>query len=142
MPADRVEIEEAEEEGVIFKNLTNPIEVIADENGHVKEVVLQVMELGEPDASGRRKPVPVEGKTETLPIDTMILAIGQAVDSSMFDCDKTKKNAIAYDPDTFMTSIPGVFAGGDCGNDKISIAVEAIADARKVSDIIDAYLFG
>ena len=142
MPADHIEIEEAEEEGVIFKNLTNPIEVVADENGHVKEVVLQVMELGEPDASGRRAPRPVEGKTETIAIDTMILAIGQAVDASMFDCDKTRKNAIAYDRDTFMTSIPGVFAGGDCGNDKISIAVEAIADAKKVSEIIDAYLYG
>ena len=142
MPADMVEIEEAEEEGVIFKNLTNPIEVVADENGHVKEVVLQVMELGEPDASGRRSPRPVEGKTETLAIDTMILAIGQAVDASIVDCDKTRKNAIAYDKDTFMTSIPGVFAGGDCGNDKISIAVEAIADARKVSEVIDAYLYG
>lgn len=142
MPADMVEIEEAEEEGVIFKNLTNPIEVIKDENGHVKQVVLQVMELGEPDASGRRKPVPVEGKTETLDIDTMILAIGQAVDATVFDCDKTRKNAIAYDPDTFMTSIPGVFAGGDCGNDKISIAIEAISDARKAADSIDAYLYG
>ncbi len=81
MPADMVEIEEAEEEGVIFKNLTNPLEVIKDENGHVKEVVLQVMELGEPDASGRRRPIPVEGKTETIAIDTMILAIGQAVDA-------------------------------------------------------------
>ncbi|MFQ8602953.1 MAG: FAD-dependent oxidoreductase, partial [Anaerovoracaceae bacterium] len=142
MPADMVEIEEAEEEGVIFKNLTNPIEVIKDENGHAKEVILQVMELGEPDESGRRRPVPVEGKTETIAIDTMILAIGQAVDASVFDCDKTRKNAIAYDKETFMTSIPGVFAGGDCGNDKISIAVEAIADARKVSEIIDAYLDG
>ena len=142
MPADMVEIEEAEEEGVIFKNLTNPLEVVKDENGHVKEVILQVMELGEPDASGRRRPVPVEGKTETIAIDTMILAIGQAVDASIFDCDKTRKNAIAYDTDTFMTSIPGVFAGGDCGNDKISIAIEAIADARKAADSIDAYLYG
>lgn len=142
MPADMLEIEEAEEEGVIFKNLTNPLEVIADENGHVKQVVLQIMELGEPDASGRRRPIPVEGKTETIDIDTMILAIGQAVDASMFDVDKTRKNAIAYDPDTFMTSMPGVFAGGDCGNDKISIAVEAIADAKKASGVIDAYLNG
>ena len=142
MPADMVEIEEAEEEGVIFKNLTNPLEVIKDENGHAKEVVLQVMELGEPDASGRRRPIPVEGKTETIAIDTMILAIGQAVDASIFDCDKTRKNAIAYDKETFMTSMPGVFAGGDCGNDKISIAVEAIADAKKVSESIDAYLDG
>ena len=143
MPADMVEIVEAEEEGVIFKNLTNPIEVISDEEGKVKQVVLQVMELGEPDASGRRKPVPVEGKTETLDIDTMILAIGQAVDASNFEgLEKTRKNAIAYDKDTYMTSMPGVFAAGDCGNDKISIAVEAIADAKKVSETIDAYLNG
>ena len=86
--------------------------------------------------------MPIEGKTETIALDTMILAIGQAVDSSLFDCDKTKKGAIAYDPETFMTSIPGVFAGGDCGNDKIGIAVEAIADAKKASEIIDAYLDG
>lgn len=56
--------------------------------------------------------------------------------------DKTRKNGIAYDPDTFMTSILGVFAGGDCGNDKISIAIEAIADAKKAAAIIDAYLDG
>ncbi|WP_455538709.1 FAD-dependent oxidoreductase [Terrisporobacter sp.] len=143
MPADMVEIREAEEEGVIFKNLTNPIEVIADENGNAKQVVLQVMELGEADASGRRKPVPVEGKTETIDIDTMILAIGQAVDATKFEgLEKTRKNAIAYDKDTFMTSMEGVFAGGDCGNDKISIAVEAIADAKKVSNSINAYLNG
>ena len=142
MPADMVEIEEAEEEGVIFKNLTNPLEIVKDENGHVKEVVLQCMELGEPDESGRRRPVPIEGKTETIALDNMILAIGQAVDASIFECDKTRKGAIAYDKETFMTSVPGVFAGGDCGNDKISIAVEAIADAKKVSEIIDAYLDG
>lgn len=142
MPADMVEIEEAEEEGVIFKNLTNPLEIVKDENGHVKEVVLQCMELGEPDESGRRRPIPIEGKTETIALDNVILAIGQAVDASIFDCDKTRKGAIAYDKETFMTSMPGVFAGGDCGNDKISIAVEAIADAKKVSEIIDAYLDG
>ena len=142
MPADMVEIEEAEEEGVIFKNLTNPLEIVKDENGHVKEVILQCMELGEPDESGRRRPVPIEGKTETIALDNVILAIGQAVDASIFDCDKTRKGAIAYDKETFMTSIPGVFAGGDCGNDKISIAVEAIADAKKATEIIDAYLDG
>ena len=142
MPADMVEIEEAEEEGVIFKNLTNPLEIVKDENGHVKEVVLQCMELGEPDESGRRRPVPIEGKTETIALDNVILAIGQAVDATIFDCDKTRKGAIAYDKETFMTSIPGVFAGGDCGNDKISIALEAIADAKKVSEVIDAYLAG
>ena len=142
MPADMVEIVEAEEEGVIFKNLTNPIEIIKDENGRVKQVVLQIMELGEPDASGRRAPKPVPGKTETIDIDNMILAIGQAVDASIFNMDKTKKGAVMYDPKTFMTSIAGVFAAGDCGNDKISIAVEAIADANKAADMIDMYLNG
>lgn len=143
MPADMVEIVEGEEEGVIFKNLTNPIEVVKDDDGHAKQIVLQVMELGEPDASGRRAPLPVEGKTETLDIDTVILAIGQAVNPAGFDgIDLTRKKGIVYDKDTFMTSIPGVFAGGDCGNDKISIAIESIADAKKSSDVIDAYLAG
>lgn len=142
MPADMIEIEEGEEEGVDFRNLRNPLKIVKDENGHVKQMVLQVMELGEPDASGRRRPIPVEGKTETIDVDTVILAIGQKVDASMFDLDKTKKGAIMYDPDTFMTSIPGVFAGGDCGNDKISIAVESIADALKSSQVVDAYLRG
>lgn len=148
MPADMVEIVEGEEEGVIFKNLTNPIKAIKDENGRVKQLVLQVMELGEPDESGRRKPVAVEGKTETIDVDTVILAIGQAVDTSMMDeeldgnLDKTKKGAIKYDSKTFRTTMPKVFAGGDCGNDKISIAVEAIADAKKVAYMIDAYLDG
>jgi formate dehydrogenase major subunit len=143
MPADLVEIEEAEEEGVIFKNLTNPIEIIKGKDGHAKKIKLQVMELGEPDESGRRRPVPVKGKTETLDVDNVILAIGQAVEPDGFaGLDLTKRKGVLYDPDTFMTSIPGVFAGGDCGNDKISIAVEAIADANKAAEVIDAYLAG
>ena len=143
MPADRIEIEEGEEEGVIFKNLTNPIEIIKDEKGHVKQIKLQIMELGEPDASGRRAPVAVPGKTEIIDIDNVILAIGQAVDASKFGgIDLTRKQGIAYDKDTFMTSMEGVFAGGDCGNDKISIAVEAIGDANKAVEVIDAYLNG
>jgi formate dehydrogenase major subunit len=143
MPADRIEIEEAEEEGVIFKNLTNPLEIIKDEKGHVKQIILQVMELGEPDASGRRAPKPVPGKTETLDADTVILAIGQAVDKTGFEgLERTRKQGIVYDKSSFMTSVPGVFAGGDCGNDKVSIAIEAIADAHKSCDVIDAYLSG
>lgn len=143
MPADRIEIEEAMEEGVIFKNLTNPLEILKDENGHAKQVVLQVMELGEPDASGRRAPKPVEGKTETLDVDTIILAIGQAVDPTGFEgVELTRKKGIVYDKETFMTSLDGVFAGGDCGNDKISIAIEAIGDAKRATQIIDSYLAG
>ena len=143
MPADMVEIEEAEEEGVIFLNLTNPLEIISDENGHCRQMVLQVMKLGEPDASGRRAPIPVEGETKTIDVDTVILAIGQKVNAEGMDgVELTRKGGIIYDKDTFMTAIPGVFAGGDCGNDKISIAVESIADARKGSYVVDAYLNG
>lgn len=141
MPADIEEVNGAEEEGVIFKNLTNPLEIIPGRNGRVSRMKLQVMELGDMDASGRRRPVPVEGKTETIEVDTVIMAIGQAVDASVIKrAQKTKKGAIAYDTKTFMTSLEGVFAGGDCGNDKVSIAVEAIADAKKVAQSIDAYL--
>ncbi len=143
MPADMLEIEEAEEEGVEFLNLTNPLEIIPDENGKVKQMVLQVMKLGEPDASGRRAPIPVEGETKTIDVDTVILAIGQRVNPEGIDgVELTRKNGIVYDKDTFMTKIPGVFAGGDCGNDKISIAVESIGDAQKGSLVVDAYLRG
>ncbi|MCD7868934.1 MAG: FAD-dependent oxidoreductase [Clostridiales bacterium] len=143
MPADRIEIEEAEEEGVIFLNLTNPLEIISDENGHCVQMVLQVMRLGEPDASGRRAPVPVEGETKTIDVDNVILAIGQKVDAGGIDgVELTRKGGIVYDRDTFMTSVLGVFAGGDCGNDKISIAVESIGDAKKGSLVVDAYLRG
>ncbi len=143
MPADAQEIDEAIEEGVIFKNLTNPLKIHAGADGRVAKMTLQVMELGEPDASGRRAPVPVEGKTEDLDVDMVILAIGQAVNPDGIEgVELTRKNGIVYDEHTFMTSLPGVFAGGDCGNDKISIAVEAVADAKKGSDVVDAYLFG
>lgn len=142
MPAEEFEIKSAEEEGVIFKTLRNPIEIF-EKDGRVNAMELQVMELGEEDASGRRRPVAVEGKTEMLNVDTVILAIGQAVDSELFgEVEKTKRNAIAYDEKSFMTSMEGVFAGGDCGNDKISIAIEAIADAKKVTEAIDNYLSG
>jgi formate dehydrogenase major subunit len=143
MPADRVEIEEAEEEGVIFKNLTNPLEIVADKNGRVTQIVLQVMELGEPDASGRRAPKPIPGKTETLDVDNVVLAIGQAVEPAGFNgVERTRKNGLICDTDTFMTSLEGVFVGGDCANDKVSIAIDAISDAHKSCDVIDAYLAG
>ena len=143
MPADAVEIEEAEEEGVIFKNLTNPLEIRAGADGRVCEMELQVMELGEPDASGRRAPKPVAGKTETLAVDTVILAIGQKVDANgLPGLDLTRKGGVVYDKKTYRTSLPGVFCGGDCGNDKISIAVESIGDAKKSCAVIDAYLRG
>ncbi|MBQ7714832.1 MAG: FAD-dependent oxidoreductase [Clostridia bacterium] len=142
MPAEDIEIEEAIEEGVEFKFLTNPAEIIG-EDGRVKTVKLQVMELGEPDASGRRSPVPVEGKFEYIDVDTVICAIGQTINAAGFDeLEKTKKGTITADETTFRTSLDGVFAGGDATNRGASIAIEAIGEANKAAEVIDSYLKG
>ncbi len=142
MPAEKLEIKEAEEEGVIYKFLTNPAEIIGSD-GKVSAVKLQVMELGEPDASGRRSPVPVEGKFEILDVDSVIMAIGQQTDINGLDgLELTRKNTIVADESTFMTNIEGVFAVGDATNKGASIAVAAIGEAHKAADVIDSYLNG
>lgn len=142
MPAEDIEIEEAMEEGVTFKFLTNPAEIIG-EDGKVSAVKLQVMELGEPDASGRRSPVPVEGKFEILPVDTVICAIGQKVNVSGFEeLELNSRGIISADERTFATSIPGVFAVGDATNRGASIAIAAIGEAGKAAKVIDGYLAG
>jgi len=142
MPANIKEITEAEEEGVIFKNLTNPIEIIG-ENGCVKSIRLQIMELGEPDVSGRRSPAPVLGKEEILDVDFVIVAIGQKLDGSGFEeIEQSKRGAIIADEKTFTTNLDGVFAIGDATNKGAGIAVEAIGEAKKAVDIINKYLNG
>ncbi|MBQ5591389.1 MAG: FAD-dependent oxidoreductase [Clostridia bacterium] len=142
MPAEKVEIDEAEEEGVIYKFLCNPVEIIG-ENGRVKAVKLQAMELGEPDAGGRRSPVPVEGKFEILELDNVIMAIGQRINISGFEAlELTQRGNISADAKTFRTSLEGVFAVGDATNRGASIAIEAIGEAQKASDVIDSYLSG
>ncbi len=142
MPAEKLEIKEAEEEGVIYKFLTNPAEIIGTD-GKVSSIKLQVMELGEPDASGRRSPVPVEGKFEILDVDSVIMAIGQQTDINGLDgLELTRKNTIVADESTFMTNIDGVFAVGDATNKGASIAVAAIGEAHKAADVIDSYLNG
>ncbi|MEG2212751.1 MAG: FAD-dependent oxidoreductase, partial [Clostridiales bacterium] len=143
MPAEKIEIEEAEQEGVIFKYLVNPLEIIAGKDGRVKKIKLQQMSLGEPDASGRRRPVPIEGAEEILDVDTVIAAIGQGIDPNGIDgVAQTKWHTIAADVNTFVTDQPGVFAIGDCVNKGASIAIEAIADAKKAAHSIDLYLNG
>lgn len=142
MPAEAIEIDEAEEEGVIFKSLTNPIEVVG-ENGKVKAVRLQVMELGEPDASGRRAPVAVEGKEETLDVDTVIVAIGQKTEASGFEqLTQTRWNTLVADETTFLTGVDGVFAIGDATNDGADIAITAIGEAKKAAAMVDKFLNG
>lgn len=142
MPAEEIEINESKEEGVIYKFLTNPVEIHA-ENGRVCGMTLQLMELGEPDASGRRRPVAIEGKTEYLPLDSVIMAIGQKLDSTDFTAvELTDRGTILADEDTFETSLDGVFAIGDATNKGASIAIEAIGEADRCVKIVDAYLKG
>ena len=142
MPADKLEIDEAEEEGVIYKFLTNPLS-FNGENGKVKSVTLQIMELGEPDASGRRRPVPVEGKTEEIDVDSVILAIGQKlVTDDVQELELNERGNISADIDFFTTNIDGVFAIGDATNRGASIAIEAIGEADRCAKAVDAYLNG
>ena len=142
MPADEIEIEEAEEEGVIYKFLTNPLS-FNGENGKVKSITLQIMELGEPDASGRRRPVPVEGKTEEIAVDSVIMAIGQKlVAEDANELELTDRGNIKADEDTFETNLDGVFAIGDATNKGASIAIEAIGEADRCAKVVDAYLKG
>ena len=142
MPAEEIEIKESEEEGVIYKFLTNPVE-IHENNGKVCGMTLQLMELGEPDASGRRKPVAIEGKTEYIALDSVIMAIGQKLDPTDFTAvELTDRGTIKADEDTFMTDLEGVFAIGDATNKGASIAVEAIGEADRCVKVVDAYLNG
>ena len=142
MPADKAEVEEAAEEGVVFKYLVNPLE-ITGEAGRASGLRLQKMRLGDPDASGRRRPEPVEGEEETLEVDTVIAALGQGIVSEGFSgISLTRGNTIIADENVFTTSEKGVFAIGDCINDGAAIAIKAIGDAKRAAAAIDFYLRG
>jgi formate dehydrogenase major subunit len=142
MPAEEIEIVEAEEEGVEFKFLVSPLEILG-EDGKATGIRLQKMELGEPDESGRRRPVPIAGSEEIIDVDSVIVAIGQYVNVDGFEeVEKTKYNTIATDPKTFSTSLTGVFAGGDAINDNLKIAIQAIGDGKIASSVINGYLNG
>ncbi len=142
MPAEAVEIAEAEEEGVAFKFLANPAEILGAD-GKVRGVKLQTMELAAPDERGRRRPVPVEGAFTELELDSIIIAAGQKNDPAGFeDIPLTERGTIAADPKTFATTLSGVFAAGDAVNDGASIAIKAIAAANNAALSIDAFLRG
>ena len=143
MPAEAIEIKEAEEEGVIFKYLVNPLEILGGKDGKVSKIRLQKMKLGEPDASGRRKPEPIPGDEELLDVDTVILALGQGIDpAGLNGLELTRGNTIVADEMLFTTSERGVFAIGDCVNRGASIAIESIANAKKAARSIEQYLAG
>ncbi len=117
MPARKEEIHHAEQEGVQFKFLTNPVKYIGDENGWVKAMECIKMELGEPDASGRRRPIPIDGSNFTMPVDTVVIAVGNSsnplIPQTTPGLKTNRWGNIEADPRTMMTSRPGLFAGGD-----------------------------
>ncbi len=150
MPANEMEIDAAEEEGVKMHFLAAPVEVIP-ENNRVKSIRCIKMELGEPDASGRRRPVPIPGSEFVLDCDFVFAAIGQSpkLDVLYAESEKllsedqklklTRWGSIEADPDTFETAVPGVFAGGDMFTGAATV-IEAIAAGRKAAHAIDSYL--
>ena len=144
MPANEEEIVEAEEEGVKFHFLCAPTKIIA-EGDRVKAVELIRMELGEPDESGRRRPVPIPGSEFVIETDILIPAIGQRVDLSFLEesdgIAQTRWHTVEADPDTMQTSQPGVFSAGDCvtGPD---VLVRAVANGRIAAEMIDRFLRG
>ncbi|MBD3189196.1 MAG: NADPH-dependent glutamate synthase [Candidatus Heimdallarchaeota archaeon] len=136
-PARQEEIHHAEEEGVIFKCLSSPLGIIGDENGKVVGIECQECELGEPDESGRCRPLPIEGACFDIEIDTLIIAIGQRpnplVPNFTADLETESWGGVIVDPETQETSIPGVFAGGDLvtGAATVILAMGAGRDAAK-----------
>ncbi len=133
MPARLEEVKHAKEEGIEFLTLHNPIEYIADEKGAVKQVILQKMELGEPDSSGRRSPIAIPGETVTLDIDLAVVAVGVSpnpiVPKSVKGLELGRKNTIAVN-DNMQTSIPTIFAGGDIVRGGATVIL-AMGDGRR-----------
>ena len=142
MPARVEEVHHAKQEGIEFMTLHNPIEYHADENGRVCEAVLQVMELGEPDESGRRSPVPVEGKTVTIPVDLVIVAVGVSpnplIPSSVEGLEISRKGTIVVN-EGMQSAIPTIFAGGDIVRGGATVIL-AMSDGRKAAKAMHEYL--
>ncbi|MDY6842820.1 MAG: NAD(P)-binding protein [Thermodesulfobacteriota bacterium] len=144
MPASETEIKEAEEEGVNINYLAAPVRIIG-KDGKVSGLECVRMKLGEPDESGRRRPIPIEGSEFTLSVDAVIPAIGQSPDLSFLatsdSLEITKGDTIVVDSLTLATNIPGVFAGGDVVSGPATV-IEAIAAGKEVAISIDRYLRG
>ena len=142
MPARLEEVKHAKEEGIEFLTLHNPIEYHADEKGNVTEVVLQKMELGEPDASGRRSPQPIPGATETIEIDQAIVAVGVSpnpiVPTSIEGLELGRKNTIVVN-EGMQTNLPTIFAGGDIVRGGATVIL-AMGDGRRAAAAMDEYL--
>ena len=140
LPARAEEVHHAKEEGIIFDLLTNPKEILVDENGHVSGMKVVKMELGEPDSSGRRRPVPVEGSEYDLPTDLAIVALGTRSNPVLLDTTpdlrKNKWGYIEVSEDTGETSMPNVFAGGDIVTGAATVILAMGAGRRAGQEIV------
>ncbi len=142
MPARVEEVEHAIEEGIEFMNLNNPVRYIGDSKGRVKKMVLQKMELGEPDASGRRRPIPIEGSEYEVDVDVVIVAVGVSpnplIPSSVKGLQTTKWGTIKVNDD-FQSSIEDIFAGGDIVRGGATVIL-AMGDGRNAAVGMDKYI--
>ena len=142
MPARDEEIEHAKEEGVIFKLLTNPVEFSGDDSGHLTQVKCIKMKLGDPDSSGRRRPIAIPGSEETININTAIIAIGQnpnpLIPQTMKNLKIQKWGNIETDKDG-RTNIPGLFAGGDIATGAATVIL-AMGAGKKAARAMDEYM--
>jgi glutamate synthase (NADPH/NADH) small chain len=143
MPARREEVGHAREEGVEFMTLHNPVEYLGDDKGRVRAMRVQQMQLGEPDASGRRSPVPVEGAIEEIPVDLVIVSVGvqpnQLVPRSIKGLDVSKRNTIVVNEDTMQSSVGDLFAGGDIVRGGATVIL-AMGDGRRAAQNMDRIL--
>jgi glutamate synthase (NADPH/NADH) small chain len=144
MPARIEEVKHAKEEGIIFMNLQNPIQYIGDEKGRVKQMVLQKMELGEPDASGRRRPVEIPGAIETIDVDMVVVAIGVSpnplIPSAFSGLNVSRWGTVIVNQD-LQTDLPEVFAGGDIVRGGATVIL-AMGDGRKAAAAMHRRLKG
>jgi len=140
MPANPYEVKEAEHEGVKIQFLVAPKRILG-QNGRVHSLECIRMTLGEPDATGRRTPKPIEDSEFTVQVDSIILAIGEAPDLSLLPhgIEVNENNTIAVEPFTVETNMPGVFAGGDCVSGPATV-IEAVLAGKKAADRIEQYL--
>lgn len=143
MPARLEEMKHAKEEGVEFLTLHTPIEYIGDERGRVRQMRLQKMELGEPDASGRRRPIPIDGAIETVDVDEVIVSVGVSpnplIPHAFQGLDISKKGTIVVEQDTMRSALPDVYAGGDIVRGGATVIL-AMGDGRKAAAAMDAQL--
>jgi glutamate synthase (NADPH/NADH) small chain len=142
LPARAEEVHHAREEGIDFQMLTNPVEVLGDEKGWVRALRCIRMELGEPDASGRRSPVPIEGSEFEIPVDGVIMALGTSPNPLIASTTKgleTERHGCLVADESGATTRPGVFAGGDAVTGAATVIL-AMGAGRRAAAAIDAYL--